>query len=392
VRKVLIMAGLLAFSGCTSGPAEGPLADDIIEQAGLSAEEQERVSAEIFELVDVSSRTAHIVTNHKAASFHGRFEVQKGAGPTVVGVGDQLKIIVFEASADGLFSTPESKQTPFDVVVQPDGTISIPYVGIVELSGKTLDEVRQTIIEALHGKAVEPDVLVNLVSTASRNVSVLGSVGRPSVIPLGIVDETVMDAIARAGGSLTPPYETYVNLTRKKTRGVVLIKSLLENPQENIVVQPGDQIYLVHDPRTFTILGSVRSSQRVNFGANDLNLLEAIALAGGADDQKSDIKGYFVFRYEEPEILEKLIGSSRLSELKSKGMMADKNGLYPVVYNFSMEQADSLMIGQNFPIKNRDIIYASRHRSVDMIKFQNLIIRPITLATGIISLSDGALD
>jgi polysaccharide export outer membrane protein len=340
----------------------------------------------------VTSRTTHIVANHQVTGFHGRFEVKHGAGPIVVGVGDQLKIIVFEASADGLFSTPESKQTPFDVVVQPDGTISIPYVGNVVLSGKTLDQVRQTIIEALQGKAVEPDVLVSLVSTASRNVSVLGSVGKPSVVPLGIAHETVMDVIARAGGSLTPPYETYVNLTRNKTRGVVLIKSLLENPQENIFVQPGDQVYLVHDPRTFTVLGSVRSSQRVNFGANDLNLLEAIALAGGADDQRSDVKGYFVFRYEEPEILEKLIGTSRLSELKANGMKSDKSGRYPLVYNFSMEQADSLMIGQNFLIKNRDIIYASRHRSVDFIKFQNLISRPLNLASGVISLSDAAPD
>lgn len=392
MKKAAAVLSCLVLAGCQAVPAEGPLAGDIVEQAGLSAIEQKRPGAEVFELIDVDSRTARVVSSHQSQNFQRRFKVGGGVGQPVVGVGDQLKIVIFEASPDGLFSTTDSKQTTFDVIVQTNGMAAIPYVGTVRLAGKTIEQVRKTIIESLQNKAVEPDVLVNVVSTASRNVSVSGAVARSSVVPLGLVNETVMDVIARAGGSTAQPYETYINLTRNNVRGSVLLKNILENPRENIFVQPGDQIYLVKDPRTFTILGSVRSAKRVDFGANDLNLLEAIALAGGADDATADIRGYFVFRYEEPEILSDLIGKTHLDELLRKGMTSDKNGRYPVVYRFSMEKADSLVIGQTFPVQSRDVIYASRHPSVDFAKFLNIVGRPISFAAAAVSVTDAFSD
>jgi polysaccharide export outer membrane protein len=39
-----------------------------------------------------------------------------------------------------------------------------------------------------------------------------------------------------------------------------------------------------------------------------------------------------------------------------------------------------MIIGQNFPIKNRDVIYASRHPTVDFNKFMRLIATPIGIA------------
>jgi polysaccharide biosynthesis/export protein len=392
VKKIIALIGCGIMAGCQYVPAEGPLAGDIVKQAGLSATEQSRTRAQVFELVDVDNRVTQVVASHQTKNFQRRFNVRAGVREPVVGVGDQLKIVIFEASPDGLFSTADSKQTPFDVVVQTDGKAAIPYVGTVQLSGKTIEQVRQTIIEALKNKAVEPDVLVNLSNTASRNVSVTGAVARSAVIPLGLVNETLMDVIAKAGGATHQPYETYVNLTRNQVRGSVLLKTILENPRENIYVQPGDQVYLVHNPRTFTVLGSVRSTRRVDFGANDLNLLEAIALAGGADDNTADIKGYFIFRYEEPEILTDLVGPQRVAELVNKGMSADKDGRYPIVYRFGMDKADSLLIGQNFPIKDRDVIYASRHPSVDFGKFLNIIGRPIGTAAAAVSIANVVTD
>ena len=388
MKNATVILCCLAVAGCQAVPAEGPLAGDIVSQAGLSAAEQQRSQAEVFELVDVDSRTARVIADHQTANFQRRFKVGGGGGVPVVGVGDQLKIIIFEASSDGLFSTTDSKQTPFDIVVQTDGKASIPYVGTVRLAGKTLEQVRQTIIDALQNKAVEPDVLVNLATTASRNVTVSGAVAGSAVIPLGLVNQTILDMIARAGGPTAQPYETYVNLTRQNVRGSVLLKTVVENPRENITVRPGDQIYLVRDPRTFTILGSVQSTKRVDFGANDLNLVEAIALGGGAVDTAADIKGTFVFRYEEPEIVLDLVGRKRLDDLIRKGMTPNKDGRLPIVYRFSMKRADSLIIGQTFPINNRDVIYTSRHPSVDYTKFLNILTRTVGVASSTVNISN----
>ncbi|MGH6810725.1 MAG: polysaccharide biosynthesis/export family protein, partial [Ensifer adhaerens] len=272
--------------------------------------------------------------------------------------------------------------------VQPDGKAAIPYVGSVRFAGLTLEQARQEILEALKQKAVEPDVIVTSMSTASRNVTVSGAVGKSAVVPLSLVDETINEVIAKAGGPVAQPYETYVTLVRGKKTGTVLLKSIIENPSENIHVKPGDQIFVARDPRRFTILGAVKANQRVEFGANDLNLLEAMGLAGGGADYTLDMKGYFIFRYEEPDVVMSLLGQQRFNEMLRKGMKTDSQGRYPIVYRFDMSKPDSLIVGQTFPVKNRDVIYASRHPSVDFGKFLNFIAQPVGIANSGFSIAD----
>ena len=73
-------------------------------------------------------------------------------------------------------------------------------------------------------------------------------------------------------------------------------------------------------------------------------------------------------------------------------MAPDKFGRYPIVYRFDMTKAGSLLVGQTFPIKNRDVIYASRHPSVDFTKFLNIIARPIGIVASGLSIYNNATD
>jgi polysaccharide export outer membrane protein len=340
------------------------------------------MNAAVFEIVDVDNRSSRLVADYVSTALKRRFGIgSAGIGRAVIGVGDQLKVTVFEAGSDGLFSTAESKQTSIDVVVQPDGTAAIPYVGTVRFAGRTLEEARKAILSALASKAVEPDVIVSTVDTPSRSVTVSGAVGKSAQIPLNLNGEQITDVIAKAGGPTAQPYESYVTIVRGKRTGTALLKSIIENPAENIYVQPGDQVFVSRDPRTFTLLGAVKGNSRVEFGANDLNLLEAVALGGGGNDYTVDTKGYFLFRYEEPEVILGLVGQSRFDELLRKGMRPNKDGRYPIVYRFDMTHPDSLIVGQTFPIKSRDVIYASRHRAVDFTKFLSIIGAPLGIAS-----------
>ncbi|WP_440410086.1 polysaccharide biosynthesis/export family protein [Neorhizobium petrolearium] len=380
VRMTAIMI-CAVLAGCQAVPGEGPLTADIKKDAGQSPTQIGRIDAAVFDIVNVDNRTAKLVSDYVATALNRRFGFGGGAGRAVIGVGDQLKISIFEAGADGLFSTTESKQTSLDVVVQQDGTAAIPYVGSIRFAGKTLEEARQEILSSLRSRAVEPDVIVSSVNTASRKVTVSGAVGSSSQVPLGLVGEKITDVIAKAGGPSGQPYETYVTLVRGKRTGTALLSSVIDNPSENIYVQPGDQIFVARDPRTFTLLGAVRANARINFGASDLNLLEAVALGGGGNDAAVDAKGYFLFRYEEADIVMSLLGRQRFNELLTKGMKPDRLGRYPIVYSFDMTHPDSLLVGQTFPVKNRDVIYASRHTSVDLRKFLALIGAPIGIAS-----------
>ena len=380
MKKTGFLVVGLALTSCKGLPGDGPLAIDIAEQSRQSISQSTPRSGAVFEIVDIDTKSAGLISNYDGRLLQQRFGIGGSVKKPVIGIGDALKITIFEAAADGLFSTTDSKQTSIDVLVQPDGKAAVPYVGLVSFAGKTLEEARQTVLKALASKAVEPDVVVTSAGTASRNVTVSGAVGAPSVVALGLVSETIMETLAKAGGPTAQPYESYVTLTRGRKTGTVLLKTLVENPQENIYVQPGDQIFVTREPRTFTVLGSVKSNNRIEFGANDLNLLESVAMAGGGESTTSDMRGYFVFRYEEPDIVMDLLGRPRFNELMKKGMVPDKQGKYPIVYRFDMTKAGSLLIGQTFPVKNRDIIYASRHPAVDFIKFLNIIAQPVGIA------------
>ncbi len=369
------------LAGCQAVPGEGPLASAITADSGRSAAEIGRQNAAVFEVVDVDSRSARLVSDYVSTALKRRFGFGNGGvGRAVIGVGDLLKITIFEAGADGLFSTSESKSTSLDVVVQPDGKAAIPYVGSVRFVGKTLEEARQAILSALASKAVEPDVIVSSMNTPSRTVTVSGAVAKSSQVPLDLTGEQITDVIAKAGGPVAQPYETYVTLVRGQRTGMALMKSIIDNPSENIYVQPGDQIFVSRDPRTFTLLGAVKGNARVEFGANDLNLLEAVALGGG-NDAAVDAKGYFLFRYEEPDVFAGLVGQQRMDELLRKGMKPNKDGRYPIVYRFDMSHPDSLIVGQTFPVKSRDVIYASRHLAVDFTKFLSIVGTPVGIVT-----------
>ncbi|RDL48945.1 hypothetical protein BLJAPNOD_00038 [Ensifer sp. M14] len=388
MKRVAALLLSTALAGCQAVPGEGPLAGAIVADAGQSGAEIGRKNATVFDIVDVSGQSARLVSDYVSSTLNRRFGIGGGVGRVVIGVGDALKVSIFEAGSDGLFSTQDSKQTSIDLVVQPDGKAAIPYVGSVQFAGLTLEQARQAILEALKQKAVEPDVIVTSMSTASRNVTVSGAVGKSAVVPLSLVDETINEVIAKAGGPVAQPYETYVTLVRGKKTGTVLLKSIIENPSENIHVKPGDQIFVARDPRRFTILGAVKANQRVEFGANDLNLLEAMGLAGGGSDYALDMKGYFIFRYEEPDVVMSLLGRERFNEMLRKGMKTDSQGRYPIVYRFDMSKPDSLIVGQTFPIKNRDVIYASRHPSVDFSKFLNFVAQPVGIANSGFSIAD----
>lgn len=378
VTAIVICA---ALAGCQAVPGEGPLASAINEDAGRSPAEIGRVNAAVFDIVDVDNHTARLVSDYVSTALKRRFGIGGGPGRAVIGIGDQLKVTIFEAGSDGLFSTTDSKQATIDVVVQPDGTAAIPYVGTVRFAGRTLEEARQAILSSLQSKAVEPDVIVASGDTPSRSVTVSGAVNKSAQIPLNLSGENITDVIAKAGGPVAQPYESYVTIIRGKRTGTALLKSIIENPSENIYVQPGDQVFVTRDPRTFTLLGAVKSNQRVEFGANDLNLLEAVALGGGGNDNTINAKGYFLFRYEDPEVVQGLLGNRRFDELARKGMQANKDGRYPIVYRFDMSRPDSLLVGQTFPVKSRDVIYASRHPAVDLTKFLALVGTPLGIAS-----------
>lgn len=390
-----ILVALFLVSALTSCqdvvPGAGPLTDAILSDAGKSPEELHRNDATVYEVVDVDNRSASLISAYSKTTLSRRLGMGGRPESATVGIGDRLLVSIFEAGAEGLFSTSKSKAAKIPVVVQPDGKAAIPYVGEVRFAGLTLEQARRAIVEALKGKAVEPDVIVTSLDTASRNVTVTGAVNAASVVPLSLAGEKLTDVITKAGGVRGETYDTFVTVTRGNKSGTVLMSALIDNPTENIWVQSGDEITLVRDPRQFTVLGAVKSNKRQAFGSRDLSLIEAVGMSRGGNDLATDAEGFFVFRYEEAEIAASLLGRSRYDAMLKKGMRPDSHGRVPLVYRLDMSRPDSLLVGQTFPVNNRDIIYVSRHLTTDISKFFGIVGQPLRVAnTGAVAMHRAA--
>ncbi|MBO1026976.1 polysaccharide export protein [Ochrobactrum sp. SD129] len=367
---------VLGLSGCGSVPTDGPLKSDVIADATKDI----KSNSFVYDVVDVDLNIANFVASYKPVALEKMFGFGGPASTPVIGVGDGLGINIFEAGPDGLFSSAEQKQVVLNVVVQPDGYASIPYVGPFKFAGKTLETARRGIKAALEGKAVEPDVIITLAGNSSRTVSINGSVANASVVSLGLQGEQLTEVIAKAGGPTKAPYDSYVALTRGKSTSKVLFQTLIDNPRENIYVKPGDQIFVAYEPQSFTALGSVGKVGQSQFNAANLTLIEAAALAGGSDGNLADPQGYFVFRYEEERIARMVLGENRFNHSIKRGMYPNRDGKYPIVYRIDMTKPQSYLLGQTFPINNKDVVYLSRHPATDLLKFLRLVSTPLGVA------------
>lgn len=86
-----------------------------------------------------------------------------------------------------------------EVVIRPDGMISMPLVGDVPASGMTANTLAKRIAERLTEYMASPIVSVQLKEVNSYFVYVLGEVSKPGKLPLKSY-ANVMQGISLAGG------------------------------------------------------------------------------------------------------------------------------------------------------------------------------------------------
>lgn len=90
------------------------------------------------------------------------------------------------------------------VLVLPDGQISVPLAGTVRAGGQTVDAVERTITDRLASNfAVRPSVFVSVTTVADEQetfpIYVLGQVNSPGQVEVE-VGTTLLQAIALTGG------------------------------------------------------------------------------------------------------------------------------------------------------------------------------------------------
>lgn len=155
----------------------------------------------------------------------------------VIGAQDVLSIVFWR-----------DKDMSADVVVRPDGRISLPLLNDVQAAGFTPEQLRAQLEEVASKYVEEPTASVVLKEIHSRNVYITGNVAKPSTYPL-VGDMTVLQLIALAGG--LQEYADAKNIVVIRNEGAgkqryhkFNYKDVIRQKQiqQNIPLEPGDTV------------------------------------------------------------------------------------------------------------------------------------------------------
>ena len=363
------LAGLVGLAGCnTQMPTAGPHTDAVFESLKAPA-----VSGAV-QIINVDAGVARsLMAQHQQSSFADSL----GNAPasdlsTVIGVGDVLDVSLWEAPPATLFgvgpvdprmpSTVRSTSLP-EQIVDRDGTIRVPFAGTIRALGRTPQEVQAEIVKNLNGKANRPEAIVRIVRYASSMVTVVGEVANSVRMPLTPLGERVLDALAQAGGVRQSVNRMTVQVTRGDTYSSMPLDQVIRDPKQNIRLRGGDVITALYQPLSFTALGATGKNEEIPFEAQGITLAQALARSGGLNDNRSDPKGVFIFRFEPADAL----------EWPTQPVRATPEGRVPVVYRINIANAESFFVMQSFRMKDRDVIYVSNAPTVELQKFLNLV-------------------
>jgi polysaccharide export outer membrane protein len=156
----------------------------------------------------------------------------------VIGAEDVLSILFWR-----------DKDMSADVVVRPDGKISLPLVNDVDAAGLTPDQLRERLTQVASKFIPDPSLAVVVKEIHSRKVFITGNVGKPGAYALS-GDMNVVQLIALAGGLAEYADAKNIVVMRSGAGGQqsfkVNYKDVVKqkNVQQNISLKSGDTVII----------------------------------------------------------------------------------------------------------------------------------------------------
>ncbi|HZP13634.1 MAG TPA: polysaccharide biosynthesis/export family protein [Nevskiaceae bacterium] len=374
IRTCVIAASMCVslLSGCVLSPSWLPSSGPNYAQVSRVEGKGKPVPVEV---VDVDEGVARLLlARQQQQQFSEAFaEPAQAHTNYAIGPGDVIEVTIWETPPAGLFAgtatildnTTTSRATTLPAqMVSAEGTITIPFAGSVQCAGKTPDEVSAAIVEQLGGRAHKPQVLVRLTQNNTASVTVVGEVANSQRLPLTARGERVLDALAAAGGVRDPVNKTSVQVSRGGKVQTLPLDTVIRDPKQNIVLQPGDVVTALHQPYSFSVLGATGKNDEVAFEGQGLSLAQALARAGGLQDTRADAQGVFIFRFEAADALPP----------SEQPRPQTPDGKIPVVYRVDLKDPQIFFAAQSFPVVNGDVLYVSNAPAAELQKFLNIVL------------------
>jgi len=260
-------------------------------------------------------------------------------GKVAVAAGDALKVRIFEPYEGSIFPTIQKPGADFGIQrVLDDGTINIPFVGTVRVAGLDLLQIERRIAQQLAGKAQDPQVIVEFVADRTHTVMISGDIKNPGRVSILEGVRSVVDAINRAGGPASGAASQLEVVVRRQGNVILTAQYSELLAGGDIPIQKGDEIVIRPNSRVFTVLGAVVKSGNVEMAKHNTSLIEALGQAGGLNDLRANKTGVYVFR---------------MSDSQSNPAARAR------VFRLDLLQPVSMLVGQQFGLQARDVVYVT---------------------------------
>lgn len=254
-----------------------------------------------------------------------------------IGANDSLFITVWDHPE---LTVPSGQQQTNEAnarVVRDDGTLFYPFIGNVEVAGKTLEELRDILTVRLSRYIEEPQVDVSVIGYNSQKIYLSGAFKNTGIIPVNAQQLTLLQAIGQAGIDLAKADLSSLTIIRDGKGYKLDYDRLITSPSRigEVYLKPEDKVHMgLNDSRKIFVMGETPRPSALPYNTSRITLTEVLGSVGGINSLTASGKEVYVIR-----------GVSNIETEKA------------TVFQLNARSPAALILASNFEMHPQDVVF-----------------------------------